>query len=90
MIFLLLMFSCGSDVAPNKVADKSAKKAQRKERKKKRDEQYKVVIEDLNNTKNDMRCIKKYISVQQETPDEKIDYNDFEENTCEKIKDYGN
>ena len=84
MIFLLLVLSCGNDSQP--IDDRAERKARRKERKKERKEQYQIVINDLENTKNDMQCIKEYISVQQKTPDEKLDYDKFETNSCQKLE----
>ena len=84
MIFLLLVLSCGNDSQP--IGDRGEKKARREERKSQRQEQYQIVINDLANTKNDMKCIKQYITVQQKTPDEKLDYDKFETNSCQKLE----
>ena len=91
MIFFLLYISCG-DVPDSKanakepVVNKLSKKEKRENRKKAKEEKYKVVLEDLKNTKQDMRCIKEYITVQQQTPEQKINYDLFEEDNCKKEK----
>jgi hypothetical protein len=86
MIALLFILACGEDPTENDKASKADKQQRREERKRDRDEKYQDVIDDLEQTKTDMRCIREFVTEQQQIPDEKMDYDLFERDQCEKIE----
>tara|TARA_R110000824_G_scaffold136888_11_gene300850 strand:- start:220 stop:489 length:270 start_codon:yes stop_codon:yes gene_type:complete len=86
MIVLLFILACGEDPAENDKTSKADRQQRREERKRIRDEKYQVVMDDLEQTKTDMHCIREFVTVQQQIPDEKMDYDLFEKAQCEKIE----
>ena len=84
MILFLFILACGED--PDGDTSKADRQERRENRKRMRDEKYQVVIDDLEQTKTDMRCIREFVTVQQQTPSEKMDYDMFEKAECEKAE----
>ena len=81
MILIFAFLSCGGkDSSKESIKDHFENSKEKTESI--QEEKYRKVIDDLEESKNDMRCIKNYITVQQQSPEEKLDYIAFEETEC--------
>lgn len=79
MILILAILSCGG-----KDSSDESKRAQFKKGK----EKIETTKEDLQRSKKDIRCIRGYIKTQQQIPEKKLDYIEFEKEKCGKVKDH--